>query len=69
MPALQVQSSATLESKNGVYPWDCASNSTISIKEAMKAKDVRRVSTLRLVLSALKDRDIANRTEDSRDRH
>jgi hypothetical protein len=37
------------------------------LKEAMKAKDVRRVSTLRLVLSALKDRDIANRTEASRD--
>jgi uncharacterized protein YqeY len=37
------------------------------LKEAMKAKDVRRVSTLRLVLSALKDRDIANRTEDSRE--
>src|SRR5580700_8832394 len=37
------------------------------LKEAMKAKDVRRVSTLRLVLSALKDRDIANRTEASRE--
>lgn len=37
-----------------------------ALKEAMKAKDARRVSTLRLVLSALKDRDIANRTEDSR---
>jgi len=36
------------------------------LEEAMKAKDVRRVSTLRLVLSALKDRDIANRTEESR---
>ena len=37
------------------------------LKAAMKAKDVRRVSTLRLVLSALKDRDIANRTEASRE--
>ena len=32
-------------------------------KEAMKARDQRRVSTLRLVNSALKDRDIAARGE------
>lgn len=32
-----------------------------ALKTAMKAKDVRRVSTLRLVQAALKDRDIANR--------
>ena len=38
-----------------------------SMKEAMKAKDTRRLSTLRLVLAALKDRDIAARTETSRD--
>ncbi len=37
-----------------------------ALKEAMKAKDVRRVSTLRLVLAALKDRDIANRSEENR---
>ena len=37
-----------------------------ALKEAMKAKEQRRVSTLRLVLAALKDRDIANRTEESR---
>ncbi len=37
-----------------------------ALKEAMKAKDQRRVSTLRLVLAALKERDIANRTEESR---
>jgi uncharacterized protein YqeY len=36
------------------------------MKAAMKAADKRRVATLRLVLAALKDRDIANRTEDSR---
>ena len=36
------------------------------LKEAMKAKAARRVSTLRLVLAALKDRDIANRTEESK---
>lgn len=37
-----------------------------ALKEAMKAKEQRRVSTLRLVLAALKDRDIANRSEESR---
>ncbi len=35
-----------------------------SLKEAMKARDQRRVSTLRLVLAAIKDRDIAARAED-----
>lgn len=35
---------------------------TQSLKDAMKAKDARRVSTLRLILAALKDRDIASRT-------
>jgi hypothetical protein len=38
-----------------------------SMKEAMKAKDAKRLGTLRLILSALKDRDIAARTEASRD--
>jgi uncharacterized protein YqeY len=38
-----------------------------ALKEAMKAKEQKRVSTLRLVLAALKDRDIANRTEESRE--
>jgi hypothetical protein len=37
------------------------------MKEAMKAKDSRRLSTLRMVLAALKDKDIANRTESSRE--
>ncbi len=37
-----------------------------SLKEAMKAKSPRRVSTLRLVLVAVKDRDIAGRTEESK---
>ena len=32
-----------------------------ALKSAMKAKDARRVSTLRLILAALKDRDIAAR--------
>jgi uncharacterized protein YqeY len=37
------------------------------MKEAMKAKDVLRLSTIRLILAALKDRDIAARSETSRD--
>lgn len=35
-----------------------------SLKEAMKAKDALRVSTLRLVNAAIKDRDIAARSAD-----
>lgn len=34
------------------------------LKEAIKAKDAIRVSTLRLILAAVKDRDIAARTDD-----
>lgn len=37
---------------------------TDSIKEAMKSKDSLRVSTLRLVNAAIKDRDIAARSAD-----
>jgi uncharacterized protein YqeY len=37
-----------------------------NLKGSMKARDQKRVSTLRLVLAALKERDIANRTEESR---
>jgi uncharacterized protein len=37
-----------------------------ALKNAMKARDQKRVSTLRMVMAALKDRDIANRTEESR---
>ena len=35
---------------------------TAALKEATKAQDKRRLSTLRLVNAAIKDRDIANRT-------
>ena len=38
-----------------------------SLKEAMKAKDPKRVGTLRLINAALKDKDIAARTADSRE--
>lgn len=31
------------------------------LKDALKAKDIRRVSTVRLIQAAIKDRDIANR--------
>ncbi len=37
------------------------------LKEAMKAKDQRRVTTLRMIMAAIKDRDIAARTETSRE--
>ena len=38
-----------------------------AMKEAMKARNAPRLATLRLVLAALKDRDIAARSETSRD--
>ncbi len=37
------------------------------LKAAMKNKDERRVSTLRLILAALKDRDIAARSDGGKD--
>jgi uncharacterized protein len=37
------------------------------LKEAMKAKEQRRLATLRLILAGLKERDIANRSESSRE--
>lgn len=36
-------------------------------KEAMKAREPKRLSTLRLVNAAIKDKDIAGRTEESAD--
>lgn len=38
-----------------------------AMKDAMRAKDAKRLGTIRLILSTLKDRDIAARTEDSRE--
>ncbi|MDR3528323.1 MAG: GatB/YqeY domain-containing protein [Rhizomicrobium sp.] len=38
-----------------------------SVKEAMKAREQKRLGTLRLIQSAIKDKDIAARTEDSRE--
>ncbi|MFP4004001.1 MAG: GatB/YqeY domain-containing protein [Alphaproteobacteria bacterium] len=37
---------------------------TEALKEAMKAKDQRKVSTLRLILAAIKEKDIAARSQD-----
>jgi uncharacterized protein len=37
------------------------------LKDAMRQKDQRRTSTLRLILAAIKDRDIAARSEDRMD--
>ena len=36
---------------------------SISLKEAMKAKDATRLMTLRLINAAIKDRDIDARSE------
>lgn len=38
-------------------------NLNTALKDAMRAKDARRIATLRLILAALKDRDIAARTD------
>jgi uncharacterized protein len=38
-----------------------------AMKEAMKTKDAKRLATVRLVLAALKDKDIAARSETSRE--
>ena len=40
---------------------------TDAMKEAMKNKDAKRLATVRLMLAALKDRDIAARSETSKD--
>lgn len=40
---------------------------TEAMKEAMKAKEAKRLSTVRLMLAAVKDRDIAGRSDGSRD--
>lgn len=36
-----------------------------SLKDSMRAREAHKVSTLRLILAAIKDRDIAARTEDA----
>ena len=36
-----------------------------SLKDAMKARDIQKISTIRLINAAIKDRDIATRSEDN----
>jgi uncharacterized protein YqeY len=38
-----------------------------TMKEAMRAKDAKRLSTIRLIMAAVKDRDIAGRTDGTRE--
>ena len=38
-----------------------------AVKEAMKARDQKRLATLRLIQANIKDKDIAGRTEESRE--
>ena len=38
-----------------------------AVKEAMKAREQKRLGTLRLIQANIKDKDIAHRTEESRD--
>ena len=40
---------------------------TDAMKEAMKAKDAKRLATVRLMLAALKDKDIAARSETNKE--
>ena len=40
---------------------------TDAMKDAMRAKDAKRLATVRMMLAALKDRDIAARSETSRE--
>lgn len=39
-----------------------------AMKDAMRAKDKRKLSTVRLILAAIKEKDIASRGEDASDR-
>src|SRR3546814_17786009 len=45
------------------FPYTTLVRSSDSLKDAMKAKEALATSTLRLILAALKDRDIAERTK------
>jgi uncharacterized protein YqeY len=40
---------------------------TQAMKEAMKAKERRKLSTIRLILAAIKEKDIENRSVDTKD--
>lgn len=45
--------------------WKMRDQFTEALKLAMKKQDKRRTSTLRLILAAIKDRDIASRSRDT----
>src|SRR3569833_739666 len=55
---------ADLRRKN---PMSLRQTLTDAMKEAMQAKDAKRLATVRMILAALKDRDIAALSETSRD--
>ena len=38
-----------------------------ALKDAMKNKDMARLATVRLIIAAMKDKDINSRTEESRE--
>ena len=44
-------------------PWACATIFRRRLKDAMKAGDKKRLSTLRLMQAAIKDKDINSRTD------
>lgn len=46
-----------------VAPMDMRSRLNVALKEAMKAREAERLSTLRLINAAIKDRDISLRGE------
>src|SRR5882757_839337 len=48
-------------------PMSLRAQLTDAMKEAMKAKDTKRLATVRLILAALKDRDIAARSETNKE--
>ena len=55
---------ARLNAVQGMKTMDLQTKINASLKDAIKAKDGTRVSTLRLVNAAIKDREIARRGED-----
>ena len=57
-----------LRNVQGMRTMELQEKINASLKEAIKAKDRVRVSTLRLINAAIKDREIARRGEDDGDR-
>ncbi len=65
---LDIQQKLRVDSARFILPWARQRGSTMrdqinaALKDAMLAQDKRRVSTLRLISAAIKDREIAART-------